>query len=285
MSAERIRRSVETLCGEFTPRDYLHHSNLNRAADWIAEQFREAGLEVEIQEYALTEGRYRNVIGRRRGSDPAAGVRILGAHYDAYRDFPGANDNASGVAVLLELVRTLPDESPQGDQYFVAFSTEEPPFFSSEDMGSHFFARKLLQQGVSVDLMIALDLVGYYSDAPGSQGMPVPGLGLLYPDRANFVAVVGDLRSGRWLRRVKRAMRSTRTLDVYSFRAPAAIAGVDWSDHWSFRKLGMPGVLVTDTAFMRYPHYHTPEDTPDKLDYRRMEQVVRALHAVVLDPA
>jgi hypothetical protein len=283
VSPERLRSSVSTLCRDFTPRDYRHVENLDRAAGWIEERFREAGLTVEIQQYELREGRYRNVIGLRRGSDPDAGAKVIGAHYDAYREFPGANDNASGVAVLLELVRTLPEPAPRGDQYFVAFSTEEPPFFGSPEMGSHFFAKRLQQRGVRLDLMIALDLVGYYSDDPGSQGFPVPGMRLLYPNAGNFVAVVGDLRAGRWLRRVKREMRSTRTLEVYSFRAPAALAGVDWSDHYSFRKLGLPGVLVTDTAFLRYPHYHTAQDTPEMLDYERMAQLVVALHAVFLD--
>jgi hypothetical protein len=285
VSADRLRQSVETLCHDYTPRDYLHVKNLDGAAAWIERRFRETDLEVRVQEYELSEGRYRNVIARRPGSDPEAGVKVLGAHYDAYREYPGANDNASGVAVLLELVRTLPDDPPRGDQYFVAFSTEEPPFFGSDEMGSHFFAEWLQERQLRVDMMIALDLVGYYSDQPGSQGFPLPGLRWLYSDRADFVAVVGDLRSGRWLRRVKRAMRSARTIEVHSFRAPAALAGVDWSDHFSFRKLGMPGVMVTDTAFMRYRHYHTPLDTPDNLDYERMAQLVVALYAVFCDPA
>jgi hypothetical protein len=131
--------------------------------------------------------------------------------------------------------------------------------------------------------MVALDLVGYFSDEPGSQRFPLPGLRWLYPNRGNFVAVIGDLGAGPWIRRVKREMRSTRSIDVHSFRAPAALAGVDWSDHYSFRKLGLPGVLVTDTAFMRYPHYHTALDTPDQLDYARMAQLVVALHALFLD--
>ncbi len=283
VSPERLSSTVKTLCQEFSPRDFEHTENLDRAATWIAERFREAGLEVETQEYVLSEGTYRNVVARRPGSDSTAGVKIIGAHYDAYRDYAGADDNASGVAVLLELTRTLSQDTPRGDQYFVAFSTEEPPFFGSDDMGSHVFASSLVERNVPVDLMVALDLVGYYSDEPGSQHFPVPGLGWLYPSKGNFVAVVGDLASGTWIRRVKREMRSTRAIEVHSFRAPAALAGVDWSDHYSFRKLGLPGVLVTDTAFMRYPHYHTPLDTPDRLDYERMAQLVVALHALFVD--
>jgi len=285
VSPQRLKSSVETLCRDFAPRDFEHTENLDRAAMWIAGKFRETGLDVETQEYVLAEGRYRNVVAHRQGSDPDAGVKIIGAHYDAYRDYAGANDNASGVAVLLELARTLSQDTPRGARYFVAFSTEEPPFFGSEDMGSHVFAKSLVDRSVPVDMMVALDLVGYYSDKPGSQRFPVPGLRWLYPDKGNFVAVVGDLGSGASIRQIKREMRSTRAIEVHSFRAPAAVAGVDWSDHFSFRKLGLPGVLVTDTAFMRYSHYHTPLDTPEKLDYERMAQLVVALHAVFLDAA
>jgi hypothetical protein len=281
ISQERLRADVVKLCSECTPRDYTNSGNLDRAAVWIEEELREAGLEVERQEYRLAEGIFRNVVAIRRGRDLSAGVTVVGAHYDAYREFPGANDNASGVAVLLELARTLPDPPPRRDQYFVAFSTEEPPFFGSESMGSHAFAEDLLESGRSVQLMISLDVVGYYSDDPGSQGFPLPGLGLLYPRRGDFVAVVGDLRSGRWIDRVKRGMKAVNALPVHSLRAPSALAPVLLSDHFSFRQLGLPGVHVTDTAFMRDPTYHTRDDTPDRLDYTRMARLVEALHGVL----
>jgi len=283
-SPRRLRESVQKLCSNWTPRDYRHVENLDLAAGWIADGFREAGLDVEVQEYRLREGLYRNVIGLRRGTDPTSGARVIGAHYDAYRELPGADDNASGIAVLLELTRTLPASAPRGDQYFVAFSTEEPPFFGSDDMGSYRFAKVLLERDVNVDLMIALDLVGYYSDEPDSQRFPLPGLRWIYPDTGHFIAVVGDLGSGRWLRRTKRTMRATRSLPVYSFRAPASFSGVAWSDHLSFRRLNLPGILVTDTAFLRYPHYHTARDTPEMLDYDRMARLVEALHGVLFDP-
>jgi hypothetical protein len=281
VSTERLEGTVLTLCEEFTPRNYVHRENLERAAKWIEDRFRETDLTVQAQDYELRVGRYRNVIASQVGSDASAGAIVMGAHYDVYGESAGANDNASGVAVLLELARTLPQKSPRRTRYFVAFCTEEPPFFGSEDMGSYVFAQSLLDQDVKVDLMIALDLVGHYSDEPGSQRFPFPGLGFVYPDRANFIAVVGDLRSGRWIGRVKHAMLSTRSLPVHSFRGPRLIPGVDWSDHYSFRRLRLPGVLITDTAFMRYSHYHTLQDTPEKLDYTRMGQLVRALHGVL----
>jgi hypothetical protein len=281
-SVRRLRSDVKRLCTEFTPRSYRHIANLDRAAAWIEDEFRAAGLEVETQDYTVREGRYRNVIAVRRGAEDRDSVMVIGAHYDVYGDFPGADDNASGVAVLLELARTLPAEAPRRTQYLVAFSTEEPPFFGSDDMGSYRFAKRLREEGRRVEIMVALDLVGRFSDEPGSQQFPFPGLGLLYPSRGNFIAVVGDLRSGSAIKRVRSGMVATRALPVRSLRGPAAMPGIHWSDHSSFRRFDMPSVLVTDTAYLRNADYHTRDDTPDKLDYERMAKLVIALHGVLL---
>jgi Zn-dependent M28 family amino/carboxypeptidase len=283
VSTELLEEDVLKLCTDLSPRGYSDTAHLDRTADWIAERFRLAGLEVDEQIYRIPEGEYRNVIGARPGIDPGRGAVIVGAHYDAYGEMPGADDNASGVAVLLELARTLPAEPPERTRIFVAFCTEEPPFFSTDAMGSYHFARKMLDDGIEIELMIALDLVGYFSDEPGSQKVPGPLLRLAYPSRGNFIGVVGDTRAGRWIGRVKRGMRSADALPVYSFRAPTFVPGVDWSDHLSFRRLGLPGVLVTDTAMMRNPNYHRRTDTPETLDYRRMAAVVQALHGVLQD--
>jgi hypothetical protein len=280
-SAERLRDSVERLCLDFAPRDHEHIENLDRAAAWIADELRGTGLDVSLQEYRVEQGLFRNVVALRRGTDPTAGAIVIGAHYDAVVGTPGANDDASGVAVLLELVRTLPDVRPERTHYFVAFSTEEPPFFDTDAMGSHVFAERLMSEDVDVLLMISLDLVGYYSDEPGSQRFPSPFFRLLYPGRGNFVAVIGDARSGDAIRRTKRGLRAAGELGVYSFRTPRGSGMVDLSDHRSFRRLGLPAVQVTDTAFMRFPHYHSVEDTPEKLDYERMAELVRALHGVL----
>ncbi len=280
-SSGRLRGSVEKLCSDFTPRSYRDVRNLDRAADWIADRLRDSGLEVELQEYRIETAMYRNVIARRAGSDPSAGAIVIGAHYDAYGDMPGADDNASGVAVLLELARTLPDVQHRRTHYLVAFSTEEPPYFGTDDMGSYVFARQLRRRGVDVALMVALVLVGFYSDEPGSQRFPSAAFRLLYPGRGNFIAVIGDLKAGPGIERAKRGMRAGGKLPVHSLRAPMSTGFVHLSDHWSFRRLGFSGVLVTDTAFMRYPHYHQPEDTPEKLDYERMAELVKSLHGIL----
>jgi hypothetical protein len=282
VSAQRLRETVDTLCFGFGPRDHLHPDNLERVADWIGAELSAAGLAVQTQEYALAAGRFRNVIGHRPGSDPSAAI-VIGAHYDAHVDSPGADDNASGVAVLLELARTLPDGPHRNSHILVAFGTEEPPFFGTDGMGSYRFAQRLVADRTDVRLMISLDLVGYYSDEPGSQLFPHPLLRLLFPDRGDFVAILGDLRAGPWIDQTKRGIMAAGTIDVHSLRAPASWFGVHMSDHWSFRQLGLPGVHVTDTAFMRFTHYHTAEDTPDKLDYERMAALVQGLHGVLVE--
>ncbi len=282
VSAGRLEETVRTLCRDFTPR-WDAPQDLDRVATWIADRLRSTGLRVSEQRYRLARGEYRNIIAQRDGTEPGRGIIVVGAHYDAYGGMPGADDNASGVAVLLELARTLPEPSPQRTQMFVAFATEEPPAFATEDMGSHHFARRLKEEGTKLDLMIALDLVGYFSDEAGSQKYPSPLLRLYYPSAGDFITVVGDLTSGRSIRRVKRGMTSTAELPVLSFRGPRAVPGIDWSDHYWFREYGFPAVLVTDTAMMRNPNYHMATDLPDTLDYRRMAEVVQGLHGILQD--
>lgn len=280
-SPERLRATVERLCSEFAPRDFRHPAKLDAAAAWIGGEFRAAGLEVEFQDYEVDGTRYRNVIGRRVGTKASRGIFVLGAHYDAVEGSPGADDNASGVATLLELVRTLPEIPTERTHYFVAFSTEEPPFFGTNGMGSHHFAEKLQRDGVEVSLMVSLDLVGYYSDQAGSQRFPSPLFRLLYPSRGDFVAIIGDTASGDAIDRVKRGLMAAGELPVHSFRAPASSGLVERSDHLSFRRHGMPAVQITDTAFLRYEHDHGPEDLPGKLDYARMADLVHGLHGIL----
>jgi len=277
----RLRATVDLLCHRFAPRSFQDRESLDRTADWIADQFRFSGLRTEFQEYELEEGRYRNVIAVRPGSDPEAAAIVIGAHYDAVVGTPGANDNASGIAVLLELARTLPDVQPRRTHYFVAFGTEEPPFFDTEGMGSHHFARKLKDEGVELLLMLSLDVVGYYSDDFFSQSFPNVFFRLLYPSRGNFVAIIGDAGSGPAIERTKRGLKAGGRLPVQSFRAPRSSGMVRMSDHLSFRNLDYPAVQITDTAFMRYAYYHRPDDTPEKLDYDRMAALVESLHGVL----
>jgi Zn-dependent M28 family amino/carboxypeptidase len=187
------------------------------------------------------------------------------------------------VAAILELARLLADHRPLLDHRLelVAYTLEEPPVFRSRHMGSAVHARSLRERGVEVRAMICLEMLGYFSDRPGSQSFPAPGLGLLYPRTGNFIAVVGSLGGRRITRQVKARMAGASMVPVISINAPSLLPGVDFSDHRSYWNQGFPAVMITDTAFYRNPHYHEPSDTPDTLDYRRLAEVVKGLYAAM----
>lgn len=280
VSPERLRATVETLAVELQDRWVTHPEVLAEAADWLLARFAAAGLATGAHTYDTMEGTFRNVLGTRPGRDPTLAPLIVGAHYDSYGEMPGADDNASGVAALCELARLLPAD-PVRTVVLVGFVNEEPPFFASDDMGSLRYAASL----DAVDLMISFEMLGYYSDEPGSQSYPLGIFRLYYPNRGNFVAIVGDSGMGGDIARTKRAFAASTELPVYSFRGPRSIAGVDWSDHRSFRQHDFPALMITDTAFLRNPNYHTSRDTPDTLDYGRLAQAVTGVLGVIRDRA
>jgi len=233
----------------------------------------------ELRQVARPDGKAENTLALLKGSGPHKDeVIVVMAHLDHIGTEGGeinngADDNASGVAVLIELSRMVPGLR------FVAFANEEAPYFLGPEMGSYVYAR---DRGAGVKAMISLEMLGYYRDAPGSQTYPAP-LGLFYPDRADFIAFVGDLGALGLVRRSIGAFRRNAKFPSEGLAAPSIIPGVSWSDHWSFRKHGYPAVMVTDTAFYRYPHYHLPSDTPEKLDYERMARVTLGLAAMLKD--
>lgn len=279
VDAEPLRAHVRMLSETFHPRDSRHPENLERAADYIAEHLARAGGHVESQPVRVNGHDSRNVIAR---FGPEGGERIVvGAHYDAVHGTPGADDNASGVAALLELAVLLGKEPPPLRVDLVAYTMEEPPYFSTGQMGSAVHARALKDAGVAVRGMLSLEMLGYYSDAPDSQDYPLPALGLRYPDTGNFLGVVGLPGDGGLTERVATAMRAGCPLPVESLTAPAGLPGVSLSDHASFWEQGFRAVMVTDTAFFRNRRYHTAEDTWDSLDYARMARAVQAVYAAV----
>ncbi|HEX5761471.1 MAG TPA: M28 family peptidase [Thermoanaerobaculia bacterium] len=275
----RLAARVEALTG-FSPRNGAHAANMARAADWLRDELTRTGGAVTEQGFETDGAAYRNLIARFGPEGPER--IVVGAHYDALGSHPGADDNASGVAGVLELARLLATRRPRLPVELVAFALEEPPYFGGPGQGSAVHARALRRRGVRVRAMLCLEMIGYFSDAPRSQDVPVRPLRLLYPSTGNFIAVVGKPGQGRLVRRVREAMRAATPLPVESIVAPAWLPGVDFSDHRSYWVEGYPAVMITDTAFYRNPHYHTARDTPDTLDYPRMAQVVDAVHAAVL---
>ena len=211
---------------------------------------------------------------------PGRPLLVVGAHYDTVSRSPGADDNASAVAGLMEMARLLGDNPPTGLR-MAAFCPEEPPAYRTRRMGSYVYAESLKQAGVKLKGMICLEMIGYFTDTPGSQSYPLPFMNIIYPKEGNFIAMAGNIMSAKWTRQVKNAFKRGTDLPVECLNAPAIMVGIDFSDHWSFNKFGFPAVMVTDTAFYRTPHYHQPSDLPDTLDYKRMAKVVDGLVAAV----
>ena len=279
VSPERLRAHVRVLAEDFTPRDYLHPANLDRAAAYVAAEMERAGGVVSDQPFGVRGTTYRNVVA---AFGPESRERIVvGAHYDAAGPYPAADDNASGVAGLIELAHLLGASPPPGRVELVAYTLEEPPFFRTAHMGSAVHAHALRLQGARVRAMLSLEMIGYFSDAPGSQQFPLSLLKAFYPSRGSFITVVGRMGEGRLVGRIKRAMRGGSALDVRSINAPRWVPGVDFSDHASYWNAGYPAVMITDTAFYRNPHYHTARDRPGTLDYARMAEVVRGVYAAI----
>lgn len=247
------------------------NAELETAASYIERAFAAQGLRFSVQEFVSGGRRVRNI-------EAGSGPIVVGAHYDTVPGSPGADDNASGVAVLLELAalarsRALPVR-------FVAFANEEVPYFPGPEMGSFASAKRARERGERIRAMFSLEMLGYFRDAPGSQRYPFP-LGFFYPDRGDFIAFVGDLGVRGLVRESISSFRKHAAFPSEGVAAPAFIPGVSWSDHWSFRHHGYPAIMVTDTAFYRYPHYHLRSDTPDKLDYERMARVTLGLAAML----
>jgi Zn-dependent M28 family amino/carboxypeptidase len=273
---ERLRRHVQTLAGEIGERHIWRPQALRAAADYVRAQFEALGYAVAAQAYDVRGVHCENLEVAIPGSRRAAEIVLAGAHYDTVAGSPGADDNASGVAGLIEIARSLRGLLPQRTVKLVAFVNEEPPFFPFGQMGSKLYATAARARGDDIRIMLSLEMLGCYRDEPGSQAYP-PFLKWFYPDRGNFIAFVSNLRSRRALAEVTRAFRAHCAFPAERLASPAFVPGVAWSDQRSFWRAGYPGVMVTDTAFYRNPHYHSATDTPERLRYPEMAQVVQGL--------
>ena len=275
----RLRNHVVALSQTFHPRNHRHVDNLNRCADYIGNHFRDAGAKVSEQKYEVDGSIYRNVIGL---FGKNAGPRIVvGAHYDSWGNTPGADDNASGVAGLIELAFLLGRTNMPTEVELVAYTLEEPPFFGTENMGSYRHASGLSESNVNIMLMIALEMIGYFSDLPGSQRRPTIELKLLYPDRGNFIGIVGRADQRSAVRSIKKYMKGAADLPVYSLNAPLGALGIDMSDHRNYWNFGYDAVMITDSGTYRNSAYHSVGDTADTLDYERMAGVVVQVYEAV----
>ncbi len=259
-----------------TNRSFEDPIGLDAASDYIQQQFSDMGLNPVIQSF-MVEGRsYHNIVVN--VGPESDEIIVVGAHYDAYNDLPGADDNASGVAGLIELARLLHMNPPQQSIELVAYTLEEPPFFRTEHMGSFVHANGLDR---AVKLMISLEMIGFFTDEPGSQSYPTFLMDWIYPSQGDFIAVVDRLLSTEG-QQLKNTFNHYTELEAFSVNAPTMIPGVDFSDHRSYWALGIPAVMVTDTAFYRNQRYHTADDTYDTLNYEKMAQVVLGVYMHVV---
>lgn len=275
----RLKRHLNTLVNSFGNRDYLHTASLDSCANYISGELKLYADTVYDQVFLVNGITYRNVIASfGKYGDP---VLVVGAHYDVCGEQNGADDNASGVAGLLELARLLDTVKLNYRIELVAYTLEEPPFFRTEFMGSAVHAKSLKEKNEKVICMISIEMIGYFSDEKGSQHYPVSFLKLIYGSRGNFITIVSKMRAGKSGRKFSKQFKHSHKIKTKKFKAPAALPGIDFSDHLNYWNLGYSALMITDTAFFRNQNYHTANDTIDRLDFNRMGKTVDAVFAAV----
>ena len=278
----RMKDHVTTLAGKIGERNLKHYASLKAAAGYVRSSFQQLGYQVAEQEFTVDGQSVTNIEVEVAGTNLPAEIVVVGAHYDSVYGSPGANDNATGVAALLELARFFKDQTPARTLRFVAFVNEEPPYFQTDNMGSRVYARRCRERDENITAMFSLETIGCYSDAPNSQIYPFP-FKLFYPTRGDFLGFVGDTSSRSLVRKSIRIFRENAAFPSEGIAAPGGLTGIGWSDQWSFWEEGYPGVMITDTAIFRYKHYHRMADTPDKIDYDRMTRAVDGLKNVLAE--
>ena len=262
-----------------------HYAALEAASMYIEAELTASGFKVRREEYEVAGKVVRNLeVTIPSKLTPGRSAVVVGAHYDSAQGTPGANDNGTGTAAVLELAKSLKDigETSSSDLILVLYTNEEPPYFQTSRMGSSVHAKGLVSRNVKVKVMLSLETMGYFSDEPGSQKYPWP-LNQFYPDRGDFIGFVATTADWLLVRRVVQSFREHAAFPSEGIAAPRFVPGIDFSDHSAYIDEGIPALMVTDTAPYRYPHYHKSEDTPDKVNFDRLALVVSGLNAVVRD--
>lgn len=282
-TADRLRRSLEHLCETIGERNMTKPKKNAETVAYLEKSFETMGYKIERQTFEVSEVKCHNLIAEVKGKDSPAEIVLIGAHYDSVRGTPGANDNGTGVAALLEIARQMQRKQFARTIRFVSFANEEPPYFQRDGkMGSWVYAKACRANQDNLKVVLSLETMGYFTDEPNSQKYP-PLLAAMYPSTGNFIGIVSDIKSRPLLNEVATRLKKNCEVDVQSASLPGDLQGVGWSDHWSFWQEGYAGVMVTDTALFRYPHYHEPTDTVDKIEFVRYAQVVDGLAKTILE--
>lgn len=276
-----LRKTVHILSHKIGSRGYLQTNALQRTADYITSELKYYGYNISFQSYEFQGNTYKNISAEIRGKKIPEKILVIGAHYDTVTGTPGADDNASGIAGLLEIARLLHSQSFDKTVRFVAFTLEEPPLFRSKFMGSYVYAQSLKKKGEDIEGMICLEMIGYFTDKPESQFFPLSFFRWIFPSKGNFIIFISNLHSKKFLNHVKNGFKKGTDLPVESISTFSIIPGIDFSDHRSFWKFGYNALMVTDTAFYRNPNYHRIGDLPETLDYERMTEVVLGLKSAI----
>jgi len=276
---KRLRRSVVALAQTIGERNVARAGSLDDAASWISDELAAAGYSPVLENFAVGTAMVSNVYAEVPGRS-GSGVVVVGAHYDSVPGSPGADDNASGVAVMLELARRLRDFDSPFTLRFIAFANEESPWFGTASMGSLQHAERAMDRGEDIVAMLSLEMLGFYDSAKGSQSYP-NGFGLFYPSTGNFVSFVGNARSRSLVHELVAGFRQHARLPSEGAALPEIVKDITRSDHLAFWQQGVAAVMITDTANFRNPHYHQSTDVAETLDYSAMAHVVEGLtHAI-----
>ncbi|HEX7675839.1 MAG TPA: M28 family peptidase [Bdellovibrio sp.] len=287
VSAATLENDVRFLAGLTPNRSYHHTESMYKAEEFVSDKLKSFGYEVRLQSVDSYKTPFHNIIAR-YGDPNAKELVVIGAHYDAAGEHnPGADDNASGVAGLLEIARVLMERKPKLRTAIelVVYTLEEPPFFGGHSMGSAYHADQLKADGENVKLMVSLEMIGYFSDEFLSQSFPMPLLYGFYPWTGTFIGVVSSPADRDVTIDFKRSMSRVMEVPVYSVSAPSIMTGIDFSDHRSYWAHEWPALMVTDTAFFRNHEYHEAGDTPDRLNYKKMSDVVTGVYHALINAA
>lgn len=279
---DRLKSDVETLSVKIGRRNFDNYQNLVAAKDFLSTELTQAGYKIQEQKYTIGDKTFSNLEVEIPGSSRANEILVIGGHYDSAFDSPGANDNATGAAAVLALAREFVGTKPLRTLRFVEFTNEEPPYFQTKNMGSLVYAQAAKERGDQIVGMFSLETLGYFTDTANTQKYPPP-LSLLYPNQGNFIGFVSDIDSRELLRNTIRSFRAQAKFPSEGTDLPSSIQGVGWSDHWSFWQQGYQALMITDTAPFRDPHYHTEEDTVDKIDFEKLSRVTNGISKVIRD--